>query len=428
MLIASASGGQPVNPYPTAARGSLLAGDSAVRPGNDPIFALHAQAQARAAAGDSVLNLTIGALCGDDGELAILPSVQTVLQSVPPRAAAAYAAIPGDAPFRAAVIADLYGESDLARRSVAVATPGGTGAIHHAIVNFLEPGQAALTTSYYWGPYATLAEHTRHRLECFDMFDSAGAFNLAAFEAAVDRQLARQKRILCILNSPCHNPTGYSLDESEWKAVGEILMARASAAPVALLVDLAYERFGSTGGESWHQHVSGLAEEGVLLVAWTVSKAFAQYGARIGALVATQSEEEERKRIFNALSYSCRGTWSNCNHLGMLAATKLLSDPELRRRSDQEREKLRDLLAERVAAFHAEASRAHLRYPRYEGGFFVSVFTPDAELTAAAMREQGVYVVPLVGAVRVALCATARADVPRLVQALASGVRAAEAR
>ena len=326
------------------------------------------------------------------------------------------------------MIADLYGESELARRSVAVATPGGTGAIHHAIVNFLEPGQAALTTSYYWGPYATLAEHTRRRLECFDMFDAKGAFNLSAFESAVDRHLARQRRLLCILNSPCHNPTGYSLDDAEWKAVGEILCARASVGPVALLVDLAYARFGSSGGESWYRHVAGIAEEGVLLVAWTVSKSFAQYGARIGALVATQAEEAERKRIFNALSYSCRGTWSNCNHLGMLATTRLLSDPDLRRKSDEERMELRTLLQERVQAFNAEASRALLKYPRYEGGFFVAVFTPDAELTAAHMRELGVYVVPLTGAVRVALCATAKADVPRLVQALAAGVREAAGR
>ena len=47
------------------------------------------------------------------------------------------------------------------------------------------------------------------------------------------------------------------------------------------------------------------------------------------------------------------------------------------------------------------------------------------ERTAAAMRKRGVYVVPIPGAVRVALCSTPLAAVPRLVEALVAGVRAA---
>jgi aromatic-amino-acid transaminase len=53
----------------------------------------------------------------------------------------------------------------------------------------------------------------------------------------------------------------------------------------------------------------------------------------------------------------------------------------------------------------------------------VTVFTDDARTKAAAMRDKGVYVVPQVrkeggGAVRVALCAVAERDVPRVVDAL----------
>jgi aromatic-amino-acid transaminase len=106
----------------------------------------------------------------------------------------------------------------------------------------------------------------------------------------------------------------------------------------------------------------------------------------------------------------------------MLAITELFEDPELRRRSEEERGRLRALLAQRVDAFNRLASEAGLRYPRYEGGFFVAVFTKDAARCAARMREDGVYVVPLKGAVRVALCATPVDALPRLVRALKTGV------
>jgi aromatic-amino-acid transaminase len=84
------------------------------------------------------------------------------------------------------------------------------------------------------------------------------------------------------------------------------------------------------------------------------------------------------------------------------------------------------MLQDRVDVFNAEAT-GRLHVPRYDGGFFVSVFTPDAQVTAAAMRELGVYIIPLDGAVRVALCSTPVTAVPPLVEALEAGVEAAQA-
>ena len=126
----------------------------------------------------------------------------------------------------------------------------------------------------------------------------------------------------------------------------------------------------------------------------------------------------------NALSYSCRGTWSNCNHRGILAITELLTNQELAARADSEREQLKNLLGERVALFNREAAGTALRFPRYEGGFFVAVFTPDATRTAELAADEDVFVVPMEGAVRVALCSTATADVPRLVEVLSRAVDA----
>jgi aromatic-amino-acid transaminase len=100
------------------------------------------------------------------------------------------------------------------------------------------------------------------------------------------------------------------------------------------------------------------------------------------------------------------------------AVTKLLTDSALKAKCDAEREGLKNLLTARVNAFNALARPKGLQYPRYEGGFFVTVFTPDAEGRAAKMKERGVYVVPQKGAVRVALCSVAQTDVPSLVDAL----------
>jgi len=406
---------------------SCLIPSAAGRSGDDPIFALNAEANRRAAAGESIVNATLGALMDDSGQLALLPSVTEALSRVPARKAASYAPISGDAPFLKAVIEDVYGPGTLASQTVAAASPGGTGALYHSVVSFLEPGQALLTTNYYWGPYATLATHAGRRVETFEMFHPQGGFHLEAFDEGLGRCLRTQGRALVFLNTPCHNPTGFSMNEREWEQLVSIVSRRAGEGPIALLVDLAYARFGSAASQAWTRFAPALAEHATLLVAWSASKAFAQYGARVGALLATHPDKDERQRIANALAFSCRGTWSNCNHLGILAISELLTDPALRTRVDAERAELVALLDQRVAVFNREASRLGLRYPRYEGGFFVSVFCSEPEAVAARMRDDGVFVVPLkekgAGAVRVALCSTPARDVPRVTAALAKAIR-----
>ena len=125
----------------------------------------------------------------------------------------------------------------------------------------------------------------------------------------------------------------------------------------------------------------------------------------------------ERRDVAAALASACRGTWSNCNRGGLFAITRLLTDPAQREQVDAERRELVSVLAERVCAFNVAARRAGLVYPRYDGGFFVTVFCADPKPAAARMRDQGVFVVPVDGGLRVGVCSVRAGDVPRLVDA-----------
>ena len=388
------------------------------RPTDDPIFALNAEAHARASAGEPIVNATLGTLLDEDGRLAVLPTVAEAMREVSPAENAAYAPIAGPPAFLRAVVEDIFGTSPAASWAATVATPGGTGALRHAIVNFLEPRESLLTTSFYWGPYRTLADEAERGLEVFRMFDARGRLDVEDLDRKLSAQVARQGRALVFLNSPCHNPTGYSLDAAE---IGEVVAAIRGASKrgsVALLVDMAYARYGATGLPGALDQVLGLAGEALLLFAWSASKAFTEYGARVGALVAVHPDPEERAAVQSALTYSCRGTWSNCNAGGMAAITRLLTTPELRARVDRERAALKALLDRRVARWNALAPAAGLRYPRYDGGFFTTVFCEDAVAAGTKLKADGVFVVPQAGALRVALCSVAEREVPRLTEAL----------
>jgi aromatic-amino-acid transaminase len=395
------------------------------RPADDPIFSLHQEAAARKKRGDDIVDATIGVLLDDDGTLSVLPATVRAVNEVEAGEWAAYAPISGTPEFRRAVIDDLVGSSaDLRASAVSVATTGATGALRHAIANYLEPGQAALTSSWFWAPYKTICDESDRRLETYRMFGEAGGLDVAALDAALERQIAQQGRALVIVNDPAHNPTGYSMTDREWLALTDCLKRRGARAPIALLVDCAYLHYGARGASSLAARVAPLLGHVTVLFAWSASKSYTHYGLRVGALVACVADANERAMVECALSYSCRGIWSNCNGGGQVAVTRLLTDAALRDACTRERDALKEVLLARVEAFNRAAPKRGLRYPRYDGGFFVTVFHDRAKEKAAEMRGRGVYVVPQglpdgSGALRLALCAIPARDVDRLVDALA---------
>ncbi len=387
------------------------------RPSDDPIFALNAEASARRAAGEPVINATVGALLDDDGALALIPSVADALRNVPPKVSAAYAPIAGPLDFLQAVKDDVLGPH--AHLAAAAATTGGTGALHHAILNFVEHGQAVLTTSFFWGPYRTIAEQQGRTLATFRMFDERGRFDVQQFEEHLRATLTGQGRALVLLNSPCHNPTGYSMDPSEWDDVATVVAKASKFGPITIVIDNAYSAYGAHNPAEERERALKMADHALVVFAWSASKSFAQYGSRVGAIVAFCPDETERRIVTSALSFSCRGTWSTGNSAGMAAVTRALVEPELRDRVAAERAVLKKLLNRRVAIWNEQASAAGLRYPRYDGGFFTTVLCDGAFDVASALKQDGVYVVPQAGALRVALCSVAERDVAKVVSAIA---------
>jgi aromatic-amino-acid transaminase len=390
------------------------------RPGDDPIFSLHAEAKKRAAAGEDVVNATIGALLHDDGRLAVMPSVVEALSSVDPAVSAAYAPIPGRADFRQAVIEDLLAEHGLVDQAVAVATPGGSGALRLAMDNFLERGQTVLTSSYFWGPYRTLSDESGRSLATFNMFNAEGRFDVADLERQLEAQIKAQGRVLLLLNTPCHNPTGYSLDKQEWDATVEVIERLGARAPIITLLDVAYGYYAKPALAVAIKSLARVADKSLVAFAWSASKTYAQYGLRVGSLVVMTPDAEERASINNALTYSCRGLWSNCNAGGMAGITRVLTDEKLRARANSERDEIVDMLSSRVACWNELAGAAGINYPRYNGGFFTTVFCEEPAAVAARLRERGVYVVPLAGALRVAMCAVNEKQIARIVEGLAA--------
>ncbi len=386
-------------------------------PADDPIFALNTEAQARKAVGEAVLNATVGALLDDSGQLVVLEAVMDLWRDLTALEVAPYAPIAGDPAFLKILVRRHWPLLDTA--GAACATPGGSGALALSLRNFLEPGQAVLTTAPFWGPYATLAGENGMQLTTAPWPAPGGALDAEAWESALRRLMKAQGRVLLWLNDPCHNPTGRSLSAADRMALMGVLREVSGLGPVTLLVDFAYLDYTREpeAVAAALADYAALGAEGRVLVgaSLSLSKSLTLYGARCGALAFPWCGDPALQA---ALTQSCRGTWSNCAKAPQSLLLRLAQDGKAQARLAAEHRHWSDILAARALALDVALGIEGMAALHWQGGFFVTVPAVDPEATGGRLKAEGVFTVPLPEGLRVGLCGMRAADAPLLAKAL----------
>ena len=372
----------------------------------DPIFEANAACKAaiQKFGADKVTNATIGTVLDDAGNLSVLPTVEKVFRSMAMSDFMSYAPISGRADYLEFMKKQINAEGYMS----AVATSGGTGAIHHAIANYAERGDKVLTSDWFWGTYNIICNETGKKLETFKMFDDDYKnFNVENFSAKVEEISAAQNSLLVIINSPAHNPTGYSLSESEWDKVLDILKTCAkSGKKITLLVDVAYIDFSGDKKTAWKflEKFNNLPENILILISVSMSKSYTLYGQRCGALVAISSSKDVIDEFNDTNKYSSRAVWSNINHGAQVLFTKINGDETLSAELEKDQKVLREMVNARAEIFVKEAENCGLKIVPYKGGFFIAVPAENPVAVCKKLHEDLIFAVPLKLGIRVAAC------------------------
>lgn len=356
---------------------------------------------------DKVTNATIGAIMGEDEKLACIPSVEKVFRQLPIADVAAYAPIAGLPAYLDAVMELTFADSRPAGHLAAVATAGGTGAIHHAVVNYTGAGDKVLTSDWFWGTYNVICQEQGRTLATYQLFDEKQNYNLKALAARLEEIFAGQDSLLLIINTPAHNPTGYSLSEADWRGVLELCREYAAKGKkVNLLVDIAYIDYagGKNESRSFMKQFSNLPENIFTMFAFSMSKGYTMYGQRTGAIIGLSSNKELVDEFVNVMKYSSRASWSNINRGAMSLLTAIQKDASLLSAFEQERADLYELIRERAAIFMKEAEECGLNALPYKAGFFLSVPARDSRAVCDELHKDLIFAVPLKAGVRIAVC------------------------
>ena len=385
--------------------------------GEDIIFALNGEAQKRAAAGEPVINATVGALLDDDGQLVVLKTVMGHYRALGELDVAPYAPITGLPAFLQALTERHW--PGLGAPGSGCATPGGSGALSLSVRNFLAPGMAVAAMAPYWGPYDTLSSEGGAWIAPLPYPNPGSPLDAGAWGKTLKDLMATQGRVLLWLNDPCHNPTGRSLTKVQRQDLFTLLRELAKQGPVTLLLDLAYLDYTcepKAVREALDDY-RAFAEEGSVLVgaALSISKSLTLYGGRGGALVFPWTHE---LALQAALAVSCRGIFSNCPRAPQALVINLFKDAEALASLAAEHGHWSGVLASRAKALDEALQSEGISTAPWQGGFFVTLPVADAFAVCDRLKTHGVFVVPSPWGLRVGICGLKAADTPRFARAL----------
>lgn len=390
---------------------SIAANHAKGKSAEDTIFAANAAcvAAAKKIGAENVTNATIGAILDEDEKLVCLPTVDKVFRSLSTDELIAYAPISGLPDYLEEVLNAAFGDSRPEGYMAAVATSGGTGVIHHAIWNYMDEGETALTSDWYWDPYSVLCNDMGRKLDTYTMLDENNKYNLPALKAKVEEILSKQKSLLLIINTPAHNPTGYSLSEEDMQGVIDILKnaTEGTGKTVTLLLDIAYIDYAGErqAVRKFFKKISNLPANILTIVAYSMSKGFTMYGQRTGAMIGVSSSKEVIDEFKGINQYTSRATWSNINRPAMKTLATVYKDPELLAAVQKERNDYYQMIKARADLFMKEANECGLKCLPYIAGFFLSIPDTDPEAVCSKLHDDNIFAVPLKAGIRIALCA-----------------------
>lgn len=376
-------------------------------PEEDKVFSAskRAKAMAKEKGKEAVINATIGSLLDDEGNLVVMKSIDKVMKTLSASEYAEYAPIAGIEGFKKAILKATFGTCDIKSFTRVVATPGGTGAIRNTVANYSCPGDKVLTHNWHWAPYKNIVEEMGRGLECFDLFNECGEFNVEDFAYKARKLTRNQEHLVIIINTPANNPTGYSLSIQDWNEIKNVLDEVDKSKKIALLIDVAYIDFAGEETETrqFFSVADNLGANILPIVAYSASKTFSLYGFRCAAMICMAHNPEVADEFERVCTFSSRASWSNSPRAPQTIIQKIFEDEKLLDETKSERAKYREMLQKRGDAFSEESEKVGLEILPFKAGFFITIPCSDPEELCVKLEQKGVFLIPISGGIRVSI-------------------------
>ena len=269
-----------------------------------------------------------------------------------------------------------------------IVTCAGTNAISTALMSCTTDQDDIITHNPHWAGYDSIALALKRKpLVNFEILDENDNFNAEDFAKTIAEVASRnpKSKLNIVINTPFDNPLGKDFGDAAWDKIGDVL-AQYNDREILLILDTAYIDFGP-GGKDYKRlgFLSKLFQKVRnpsfnLVIAATVSKSFAMYGARVGVSILITSNGEYARTWSDVIGGSIRGTFSNANNYAQEIVKKILETPAKHAYIHDFQALTSNLLQERTKVFleaFDSVGFKDFRYVKPDGGFFVSLKFSD---------------------------------------------------
>ena len=370
---------------------------------------------------DDVINASIGMFYDEQKAIGGMPTVSQAIRHLTDDEMLPYPAVDGGVKFKENLFKWVFkGYLPLIKEHYflnACATPGGSGAIASTFSVFGKPGESIFVSDIRW-QYERFAD--RAKLDIFEHNLFKGDhFDIESFDQRLSELAKHQKRIIVIINDPCHNPTGFTLSEDEFKLILNS-MNRQVNHDIIFLYDLAYLEYShEEDNRKKLSYLPMLESHVTTVIAFSGSKTFGVYGLRLGAAIYLSKKESVIKDIHPKFVNEARGSWSATPTASIELFNKF-SVQENYDRFKVDLHKINTLVQKRSESFITQAKAIGLKTHPFRSGFYTVVLTSNPDEDYLTLAKHHIFAVPMNGGVRFALCSLSLKEIDGLPQKIKS--------
>jgi aspartate/tyrosine/aromatic aminotransferase len=272
------------------------------------------------------IDLGIGVYRNSDGDTPVLSSVkQAERLLVKQQTTKAYIGSAGPADFNAAMRDLAFAGSASHERIAALQTPGGSGSLRVAagVILRARPGASIWFGAPTWANHVPLLGGAGLAMNEHPYYDPATRG--LDFDGMLQALSEVPKGDILLLHACCHNPTGVDPDESQWRAIADVIVER----DLLPFVDMAYQGFATDLDSDAFivRHLAERVEE--MVVCTSCSKNFGLYRDRVGALLFLTANKTTRDVVQSQANNFVRTLYSMPPDHGAAVVATILGDEQL---------------------------------------------------------------------------------------------------
>ncbi len=273
------------------------------------------------------VDLGIGVYRNAAGETPVLDVVKRAEQRlVDTQTSKTYIGSAGPADFNEAMRDLTFGDTVDRDRVAMLQTPGGSGSLRVAagVITRARPDATVWVSSPTWANHVPLLGGAGLKLEPYAYYDDEA--RALDFDGMLNSLHNVPAGDIVLLHTCCHNPTGIDPDETQWRAIADVIVDRG----LLPFVDIAYQGFATDldADAFLIRELAGRVPE--MVVANSCSKNFGLYRDRVGALFVLAADNKGRDIVQSQANNVVRTMYSMPPDHGAAVVAMILNDDELR--------------------------------------------------------------------------------------------------